>query len=200
LVDGATPGGGGSGLSDREIVRVAKEIIAESGLEGLTMRRLSTELGVALGATYKHVPTRHDLLVLVGQDLYSEVMAPTIRGSWHARVKSLMVNLSTTVAHYPGMAGFMMVNVDDLVPTDLNATMYGILHDTGFSDRGVSTVLSALFFYVTGMLAGGFATPTAKAFAGSDMQARFEEGLDLLLLGARARLDRDLRGRSPRTR
>src|ERR1700722_4884181 len=108
LVETSTPRAGGSGLSDREIVRVAKRIIAESGVEGLTMRRLPTELGVALGATYKHVPTRHDLLVLVGRDLYSEVMAPTIRGPWHARVKSLMVNLSTIVAHYPGMAGFMM--------------------------------------------------------------------------------------------
>src|SRR5579862_4092934 len=143
LVDGSTPSGGGSGLSDREIVRVAKQIIAESGVEGLTMRRLSTELGVALGATYNHVPTRHDLLVLVGQDLYNEVMVPAIRGNWHVRVKSLMVNLSTIVARYPGMAGFMMVNVDDLVPTELNTTMYGILREAGFSERGISTVLSA---------------------------------------------------------
>src|SRR5579871_2858478 len=102
--DRAAPGVGGSGLSDREIVRVAKRIIAESGVEGLTMRRLSTELGVALGATYNHVPTRHELLVLVGQDLYKEVMAPAVRGNWHVRVKSLMVNLSTIVARYPGMA------------------------------------------------------------------------------------------------
>src|SRR5579862_5511450 len=198
--DRAAPGVGGSGLSDREIVRVAKRIIAESGVEGLTMRRLSTELGVALGATYNHVPTRHELLVLVGQDLYKEVMAPAIRGNWHVRVKSLMVNLSTIVARYPGMAGFMMVNVDDLVPTELNTTMYGILREAGFSERGISTVLSALFFYVTGMLAGGFANPTAKAYVGWDMQAQFEEGLDLLLLGAQVRLEREMRRRSQRSR
>ena len=164
------------------------------------MRRLSSELGVALGATYNHVPTRHELLVLVGQDLYSEVMAPGIRGSWHARVKSLMVNLSTIVARHPGMAGFMMVNVDDLVPTELNSAVCGILRDAGFSERSISTVLSALFFYVTGMLAGGFAAPTAKAYAGWDIQSQFEEGLNLLLLGAQVRLDRETRRRSRRSR
>ena len=98
------------------------------------------------------------------------------------------------------MAGFMMVNVDELVPTELNATVCGILRDAGFSERGISTVLSALFLYVTGMLAGGFAAPTAKAYAGWDMQAQFEEGLDLLLLGAQVRLEREMGKRPQRSR
>jgi hypothetical protein len=164
------------------------------------MRHLSAELGVSLGATYNHVSTRHELLVMVGHDLYAEVIAPPIRGPWQARVKSLMVNLSSIVARYPGMAGFMMVNVDELVPTELNATTCGILRDAGFSERGISTVLSALFFYVTGMLAGGFGDPGPKAYAGWDRQAQFEDGLDLLLLGAQVRLDREVRRRSQRSR
>jgi AcrR family transcriptional regulator len=192
--DGAGGPAERGGLSDREIVRAAREIIAEVGVQGLTMRRLSTKLGVALGATYHHVATKHDLLVLVGRDLYSEVSLPAPKGPWNDRVKTLMLNQAAIVGRYPGMASFMMAHVDELVPTDLNATVRGILLEAGFTERGIGAVLSALFFYVTGMSAGGFADPTAKVFQGRNMQALFEDGLDVLLAGAEARLQEDRKG------
>src|ERR1700722_20475670 len=71
----------GSGLSDREIVRAARDLIAEVGVQGLSMRRLSAKLGVALGATYHHVPPKRDLLLLVAHDLYEEVHVPE-KGTW----------------------------------------------------------------------------------------------------------------------
>jgi AcrR family transcriptional regulator len=189
---------GGGWLSDREIVRAAREIIAEVGVEGLSMRRHSANLGVALGATYHHVPTKHDLLLLVGQDLYSEVTSPMPGGRWDARVKALMVNVSSLMHRYPGMAGFITANVDELTPIELNRIVRGILSEAGFSERGMVVVMSALFFYVNGATAGGFADPTAKVYQKHNMQALFEDGLDVLLAGAQRRLDEDLKRKRAR--
>ncbi|MHB8467095.1 MAG: TetR/AcrR family transcriptional regulator [Acidimicrobiales bacterium] len=187
-------------LSDKAIVRAARDIIAEVGVPGLTMRRLSSTLGVALGATYHHVPTKHDLLVLVGRDLYGEVTSPAPTGSWDAKLKKLMLNMSSVVASYPGMAGFMMANADELVPTELNQMVRGILREAGFSDRGSAAVLGALFFYVTGMNAGGISETNSRLYNGRSLQARFEDGLDILLAGAQVRLGEEKKRKRARAR
>jgi AcrR family transcriptional regulator len=185
------------GLTDREIVRVAREMIAEVGVEGLSMRRLSAKLGVALGATYHHVPTKHRLLVLVGQDLYGELTADLLRvgGRWDVRLKAFMIEVATVVSRHPGMANFLMANLDQVVPTDLNGVIVDILTDAGFAGDSVAAVLSALFFFATGMSAGSSSAGSAKAFADVDVGGLFEAGLDLLLTGARARLAEDRRVR-----
>jgi AcrR family transcriptional regulator len=181
-----------SGLSEAVIVRVARTIIAEVGVKGLTMRRLSADLDVALGATYHHVPTKHGLLTLVARDLYAEVAAPPVKGTWDEKLKTLMVSQATVIARYPGMGNFMMTNVDELVPTELNQLVRQILVDGGFAEREMTVLMGAMFFYVTGMSAGGFAAPTAKMFRAKSVMALFEEGLEMLLAGADVRRKAEL--------
>jgi AcrR family transcriptional regulator len=181
------------GLSDRAIVRAAREIIAEVGVGGLTMRRLSTELGVALGATYHHVATKHGLLMLVGKDLYSEVTPPErMEGPWQDQLKTVMLNLASIVGCHPGMANFMMLHVDELIPVDLNVMVRDTLLEAGFSERSIAAVLSAFFFYVAGMMStGSVVGPTATSIRGQNLMALFEDGLDVIVAGAEARLAED---------
>jgi AcrR family transcriptional regulator len=187
-----------SALSDREIVAAARKIIAEVGVDGLTMRLLSTELGVALGATYHHVPTKHHLLVLVGRDLFHEVSLPSPPvGDWAAQVKALMLRLADVVGRYPGMAGYMLAHVDDTFPAELHQQLVDILAHAGFAESSIAAVLGALRFYVSGMAAGGPSLAAAESFHGVDVRGLFDEGLDLLFAGARLRLDDDLAGRRP---
>src|ERR1700735_5755608 len=61
------------GLDKQSIVSAALDIIAERGVAGLSMRLLSQRLGVSLGATYRHVPNKDDLLRLVAADLYGRI-------------------------------------------------------------------------------------------------------------------------------
>src|ERR1700722_3475006 len=61
------------GLDKQSIVSAALDIIAERGVAGLSMRLLSQRLGVSLGATYRHVPNKDDLLRLVAANLYARV-------------------------------------------------------------------------------------------------------------------------------
>ncbi len=174
-------------LSEAEIVRVARSIIAEVGVRGFTMRRLSTELGVALGATYHHVATKNALLALVAQDLYNDVSKPNGDvGTWEERLRSLMITQATVAAGYPGMGNFMMTHAAEIVPTDLNKLVRSILSENGFNDREMGTLMGALFYYVTGISAV-FSSPTAKLFGSRKVTRLFEDGLDLLIAGAKVR-------------
>jgi AcrR family transcriptional regulator len=189
-----------AGLSDREIVRVAREIIAEIGVDGLTMRLLSERLGVALGATYHHIPTKHDLLMMVGKDLHDEVTFPSLKGDWADQIRALMLDVADIVGRYPGMGNYILAHPESLLPSALNRVSVGILQDAGFSDEGMRAVLGALFFYVGGTVIGRSSSGLQAALEGENAEALFKEGLDVLLDGARVRLDRERGSRRGRRR
>jgi TetR/AcrR family transcriptional regulator, tetracycline repressor protein len=189
-------------LSDREIVRVAREIIAKVGVDGLTMRQLSTELGVSLGSTYHHVPTKRDLLVLVARDLFDEVTIPS-KGKWDERLKSAMVSVSDLVERYPGIATFMSANPVEIMPIKLYRALVQILTDAGFPVDSVNAVMATMFFYVTGTSTGGPSLASSGMLDDVEMKRLFEDGLDLLLAGARVRVEqprRRTRSGAPRSR
>jgi AcrR family transcriptional regulator len=187
----------GYALSERQIVQAARQLIVEAGVDGLSMRALSAKLGVALGATYHHVPNKRDLLVLVARDLYDEVVLPD-RGTWDQRLKKLMVSVADVVGRHPGMASFMNANVADTMPVELNRRVTELLSEAGFSPRNVQAVMGALFIYVNGVSSAGIGGTINRV----DINRMFLDGLDMLLVGARASLEEDLiarrrRGRRP---
>lgn len=193
------PGANGSMLSEAQIVQVARRLIAEAGVDGLTMRALSAELGVALGATYHHVPNKRDLLLLVARDLYDEVVLPA-RGTWDQRLKKLMISVAEVVGRHPGMASFMNANMLDSMPVDLNRRVTEILSEAGFSSRNVHAVMGALFIYVNGVSFTPVDGSPTGALSGAEVNRIFRDGLDMLMAGARATLEEDLEGRRRRAR
>jgi AcrR family transcriptional regulator len=192
-VDREGADGDGTPLSDVVIVQAAREIIAESGVEGLTMRRLSSRLGVALGATYHHVPTKRALMKLVAADLYGEVELPVGGdGDWAVQVKAMIVSTARVVGQYPGMAAYAMSQADDIFPVELNASLNRVLCGAGFNPRSIGVLMGALYFYGSGISTSLVPLREAKTMEGVDVTAIFEEGLDMLLAGARLQLERDL--------
>ena len=166
-------------------------------MDGLNMRALSAQLGVALGATYHHVPNKRDLLLLVAHDLYDEVVLPD-KGPWDQRLKKLMVSVADVVGRHPGMASFMNSNAADSMPVELNRRVADLLSEAGFSSRNVHAVMGALFIYVNGVISGGFGEAASGAMT-ADVSRIFRDGLEMLLTGARARLEEDLEARRSRT-
>lgn len=194
---GAAQAVNGSSLSEGEIVHAARELVSEAGVDGLTMRALSAKLGVALGATYHHVPNKRDLLLLVAHELYDEVVLPE-KGTWDQRLKKLMVSVAEVVGRHPGMASFMNSNAADSMPVELNRQVTDLLSEAGFSSRNVHAVMGALFIYVNGVISSGFGRVAPRVMT-VDVSRIFRDGLEMLLTGARARLEEDLDRRS-RTR
>jgi TetR/AcrR family transcriptional regulator, tetracycline repressor protein len=56
-------------LTQEQVVRRAVELMAEAGLEALTLRRLATELGVSAPTLYWHVRNKRQLLDLMAEAL-----------------------------------------------------------------------------------------------------------------------------------
>ncbi|MFJ9419705.1 TetR/AcrR family transcriptional regulator [Streptomyces sp. NPDC101227] len=55
-------------ISREEIIETARRIVAEQGVDRLTMRRLATEIGSTPMALYHHVRDKEELLVLLLDD------------------------------------------------------------------------------------------------------------------------------------
>ena len=59
-------------LTQEQVVRTAVELLAEAGLEALTLRRLATRLGVSAPTLYWHVRNKRQLLDLMAEALVAQ--------------------------------------------------------------------------------------------------------------------------------
>jgi AcrR family transcriptional regulator len=172
-------------LGEQVIVEAAVELLAESGVAGLTMRDLSARLGVALGATYRHVRSKHELLKLVAQDLYRRAGPVDPGADGFAQAKMVMIQLHGLLGAYPGLAGYIGENMGDFTSLSTAQLVNDPLRNTGLSERTVQEVSVAMVLFTAGHLLVRDALPD---WEGSDHQASFVAGLDLLLAGARTQV------------
>jgi TetR/AcrR family transcriptional regulator, tetracycline repressor protein len=169
-------------LTEAAIVAAALQIIEERGVDGLTMRLLSERLGVALGATYRHVSNKHALLQLVGRELYSRVdEAAGNKREGLDRTRSLLIRFRDVVGHYPGMASYVADHLGEFGSPQLLKAITDALLATGLSSKGAARVTRTLFFYTAGAM-------LTSIPGESDQQASeyFAAGLDLVLQGVDA--------------
>jgi AcrR family transcriptional regulator len=180
-----------NGLSDIAIVRAAREIIAEVGVDGLTMRELSARLDVTLGATYHYLPSRDAVIQRVVQDLFDNVEDPPgDTGTWQQQVKAIVLATATAIGQYPGLATYVLAHVDDIGPMKIHDEMAAALAKAGFDERMVHVLMGTLYFYGCGIAATLLSVRQAERFERADVQAMFEDGLDMMLAGAELRLEK----------
>jgi AcrR family transcriptional regulator len=179
-------------LTESDIVAAALEIIEESGVESLTMRRLSAKLGVALGATYHHVPNKDALLVLVADELCRRIEIPErVDGYWRTQVRELLLNVTEVMGAYPGVAAYIMRHPTEMPLVDVIAATSDALDCAGLRDEAAARVLSALFFYLAGtIVSGAITTRRPDIMTGEEVMARFADGLDVVLTGIEVEVER----------
>jgi AcrR family transcriptional regulator len=169
------------GLDKRSIVSAALEIIAERGVAGLSMRVLSQRLGVALGATYRHVPNKNDLLRLVASELYLRVKPADDCDDEFEQAKRVMLQIHDLLAAYPGMAAHIAENV----PEFYSASVASLISDP-LQAAGLSRAEADRIVFVLVLLNAGHMLFHVPAELVDEAAAAFEEGVDLILGGARA--------------
>jgi AcrR family transcriptional regulator len=176
-------------LSEAEILEVALAIIEEDGIEGLTMRQLSSRLGVALGATYHHVKNKDALLVLVARSLFERVEIPPVDDTraWSAQVRDVLLSLTDVFVGQSELAAWILAHFEETAPSEIMIRMRGMLANAGFGPDSTEEALNTLFFYVAGMLVGGFTT-FGDATTARQLRKSFERGLDVVLTGIRVDL------------
>ncbi|MGD9792177.1 MAG: TetR/AcrR family transcriptional regulator, partial [Acidimicrobiia bacterium] len=171
------------------IVEAARQIIAESGTDGLTMRALSARLGVSLGATYRRIATRDEILTLVAVDLLDSVGAQIDADApWVDRIRTMVLSYTAVLGQHPGMATFVMEHVAELTPKGMAVTMADALADSGLTGDRANAVNAALFFYVGGTTAAEIAVAGSGVTTGW-LSERYRSGLEVLLQGIVALAD-----------
>lgn len=194
--------GGGSTLSESEIVEAALRVVRQDGVEKLSMRRLSRELGVSPMAPYYYVADKRELLDLVaGAALTGVRTPPRESGSWQQRLRELVDQIDERLRRHPGL-GDVLIEQMLGKQLDLIAGIMTILADAGFNDRDILSAYATVHTYLFGRRRvnprdpgplSGVDLPDVVARATAhmpDLRGRYtyDFGMDVLVAGLEARL------------
>jgi AcrR family transcriptional regulator len=141
-------------LTRDRIVRTATAIADVEGISAVTMRRLATELDVAVMSLYRHVPGKDDLVLLMADRVLGEVALPDpLPEDWRAQIEALARSQWSLMKQHPWMSSVMSLTRPLLVPKGM-ALMdrnMQILRSLGFdvpTTLHVAVVLSGLLLGV----------------------------------------------------
>jgi AcrR family transcriptional regulator len=144
-------------LTRERVVAEALAVIAQDGVQALTMRALAARLGVVPGALYHHVRNKqqlHDLLldgVLAEVDLHLDLSL-----GWTDQLKAVAHRLRQVLEDHPGVAGILKTR-DPLGPHSLALAeaFLGPLQAAGFADRDAGLAFFLLVDYTIGFAVAG---------------------------------------------
>jgi AcrR family transcriptional regulator len=148
-------------LTRERVVAEALAVIAQDGVQALTMRRLAARLGVVPGALYRHVRNKQQLHDLVLDNVLAEVdlhLDPSLR--WTKQLELLAHRLRQVLEDHPGVAGILKTR-DPLGPHSLALAeaFLSPLRAAGFGDREAGLAFFLLVDYTIGFAVGS--TPTS---------------------------------------
>ncbi|WP_330250536.1 mycofactocin system transcriptional regulator MftR2 [Nocardia sp. NBC_00565] len=137
-------------LSESEIVEAALRVVREDGVEKLSMRRLSRELGVSPMAPYYYVADKRELLDLVASAALTGVRKPpSDSGPWQHRLRDLIDQIDDKLRKHPGL-GDVLIEQMLGKQLDLIAAVMEILFEAGFNDRNVLAGYATIHTYLFG--------------------------------------------------
>jgi len=139
-------------LTRERVVAEALTVIAQDGVQALTMRTLAARLGVVPGALYHHVRNKEQLHDLVLDAALAEVdghLDPS--QPWTQQLKLLAHRLRDVLENHPGVAGLLKTR-DPLGPHSLALAeaFLAPLQAAGFGDHQAGLAFFLLVDYTTG--------------------------------------------------
>jgi AcrR family transcriptional regulator len=139
-------------LTRERVVQEALAVIAQDGVEALTMRGLAARLGVVPGAVYRHVRNKQQLQDLVLDGVLAEVdVHLDLSLAWTEQLKLLAHRLRQVLEAHPGVAGILKTR-DPLGPHSLvlAEAFLGPLQTAGFGNREAGLAFFLLVDYTIG--------------------------------------------------
>ena len=92
-------------LTKERVLRAAIAVADERGVDGLSMRKLATELGVEAMSLYHHVANKHALLDGMIDIVFSEIDPPAAGGDWKAELRSRGLSTLAALRRHPWAVG-----------------------------------------------------------------------------------------------
>jgi TetR/AcrR family tetracycline transcriptional repressor len=137
-------------LTEDQIVDAALSIIRKEGLEALSMRRLSRELGRSAMAAYWYVDDKQQLLNLVAKKMLAEVPLPDPEsGTWDTRLRDVVGAIDAKLREHPGIAEILLQR---MLFSDrrLMSGIFDILLSAGFADEEIFLSYAMIHTYLFG--------------------------------------------------
>lgn len=189
-------------LTEEQIVDAALDIIRAEGLDALSMRRLSRQLGRSAMAPYWYVSDKRELLDLVARKLLSEVALPEPdSGPWEDRLRAVVTGIDARLHDHPGIATVMLERMRSTDRRLMNGLLE-ILQSAGFEGPDVFLSYAMIHTYLFGRYqVMELDDPDPGAIELEDTLAKlipnlaglrgrdfFNYGIDTIIEGLRARL------------
>ncbi len=140
-------------LSLDKIIDAALNILMESGLEGLTMRAVATELGVTPMAVYYYIDDKEDLVRLAAERISSRRGPLVLKdGDWESSLKHYLVSLWNELTSFPGLGSYMIGQADLGVTPERLADGIKFFEDAGFRPQTARLAWSFAMTYIHGRI------------------------------------------------
>jgi AcrR family transcriptional regulator len=200
-------------LRKANVVDGALALLDDTGLDGLTMRRLGEALGVRAGALYRHFPSKQALLDAMAERILESIDIALEPGPWDERGPVLAGRMRLALLRHRDGARV----VAGAYTTQAHSVLFGntsaaLLREAGLPPQQAAWAVAAVSQYVIGhtieeqaradLVDSGSWSQKMDAFAeladdvalsafDADPQERFAYGLRLILNGIRHELATD---------
>lgn len=155
----------------------ALAVLADEGLDAVTMRRVAQGLETGPASLYAHVSNKEELHELMADRVLGEIPLPQVDpASWRQQLKDLLFAEFGALVRYPGIAKVVMAIMIPAGPNllRLGEAMLALLRAGGLSDRH-----AAFGCDVVGMYVKAFAQESSEwrggLFERPDMQRKAAE-------------------------
>jgi TetR/AcrR family tetracycline transcriptional repressor len=135
-------------LNREQVLTAALDLLDEVGLDQLTMRRLTTALGVQNGATYWHFRSKQALLEAMADEMLAGVVE-AVTGPWDARVTDLARRLRRALlSRRDGARVYSAVFFPLPNALAYGDAMIGALLEAGLSPRDAAWTADTVTYHV----------------------------------------------------
>ena len=138
-------------LTRERVLQAAIAVADERGVEGLSMRKLATELGVEAMSLYHHVANKHALLDGMIDIVFSEIDAPAAGGDWKAELRGRGLSTLAALRRHPWAVGEMEGRgTHGMANLRIHDAVLGCLLGAGFSEPMTVSAMSVQDAYIYG--------------------------------------------------
>lgn len=174
------------GELDRDLVVATAMTLAErSGVRGLTVRALATELGLSTTAMYHHVTTMRELLDLIAQETLGAIELPQ-SGPWQKKLRTFARSARLSLLRIDGIADVLRAYPAEGAARDVDAMLHQLVVDAGVPARRRESARMMVMVFVLGSVSSEQALTGLPHVLKVPPGVRFEHGLDMLIAGLEA--------------
>jgi AcrR family transcriptional regulator len=143
-------------LSRADILDATMPLVAEHGIDGVSLRMVADALGISSPALYHYFSGRDDLLDRCCERVAAEVdltVDPTAR--WDDAIVAVILNMHRAFARYPGVAARVLPAQRPSRAADrISGVVYELALGAGYSPDAAEDLLAAMRVVFGGWLLG----------------------------------------------